>query len=541
MPDRCLPRDVLLTADAMRKADRTTIEDFGLPGFTLMETAGRGATSAILRRYGPAETIRAFIICGKGNNGGDGLVVARHLAERGARVHVACTAPPEDLRDDPAHNLELLQSLANSPGSAADNLTLSTCDRVEALEAQAAAVQPSLYVDAMLGTGLTSEVREPLRGMVEWLNGQEEKVTALDIPTGLHSDTGAALGVCVRADQTATMASMKAGLVVGDGAQYAGEIDIVDIGMPRYILSRVSRDAGCAFRTSDEDLCRWWPERANDAHKYSVGMTVVVGGAPGYIGAPVMASRAAARAGSGYVACACPESIESTLAQKMTSIPTLALPEWEDGLAPDIHDTLSDRLDKARALLVGPGLGRKSMTQSSICDFLSETDLPAVIDADGLNAIAGVLGAEDGNLEPNGRWILTPHAGEFKRLAGEDVDFSDRIGVAQAYAKRWNVVLLLKGHPSVVASPDGTTFVGGAGGPSLAVAGTGDVLAGLCAGFLAQGLQPIHAAAAGMHLGGAAADRYATHSDARTMQATDVLDEVAKAAYEICGTSKASR
>ncbi|HHP7239894.1 NAD(P)H-hydrate dehydratase [Longibacter sp.] len=537
MPDHRSPRDILLTAEAMREADRITIQDFGLPGFTLMETAGRNATSSILDRFGPADTMRAVILCGKGNNGGDGLVVARCLAEAGAHVHVVCTASHDAMRDDPAHNFTLLAKLSEAEGDVAERLTLTQYDDVEALDAEANAFRPTLYVDAMLGTGLTSEVREPIRSLVEWLTRQTEPVAAIDIPTGLHSDTGNVLGVCVHADQTVTMASIKAGLVVGHGSIHAGEVEVVDIGMPRHVLDGVATGPGCAFRTTDADLRSWWPERSRDAHKYSVGMTLVVGGAPGYTGAPIMASLAAARAGSGYVACACPESIQPTLAQNLTAIPTIPLPEWEAGLAPEMVTTLAEPLEKARALLVGPGLGRERETQSSIQSFLATIEHPAVIDADGLNAIAGSLGAEDTDLTPNGRWILTPHGGEFRRLAQEKVDLSDPVRTAQTYARRWNVVLLLKGHPSVVAAPDGTTFVGGTGGPALAVAGTGDVLAGLCAGFLAQGLDPVLAAAAAMHLGGAAADRYAEQADPRTLLATDLLDLLPAAAQACVGSS----
>lgn len=532
MPDRS-PQHILLTADAMREADRITIEDFGLPGFTLMETAGRGATEAIMNRYGPATDLRVLILCGKGNNGGDGLVVARHLAERGARVHVACTASADEMRDDPAHNLTLLRRLRDALPADGERLTLSVIDGADALASEAADLQPSLCIDALLGTGLTSEVREPIRSLVHWLNQQAAPTVALDVPTGLHSDHGSVLGACVEADLTVTMAAMKAGLVAGDGAHHTGDVEVVDIGMPGYVLDRVASSAGCAVRTTDADVRDAWPQRDTRAHKYSVGMTIVVGGAPGYTGAPVMASQAAARAGSGYVACACPASIQPALAQKMTTIPTLALPEDDGALAPDLADTLADRLDKARAVLVGPGLGQANATGAAVRDFLAHLSLPAVVDADGLNALAGHFGTDGRPFEPDGQWILTPHAGEFQRLVGSEVDLTDRIDVTQTYAKRWNVVLLLKGHPSVVAAPDGTTFVGSTGGPALATAGTGDVLAGLCAGFLAQGLTPVRAAAAAMHLGGAAADRYGTHADPRTLQATDLLHEVPPAARSL--------
>lgn len=542
MPTRP-PANVLLTASAMREADRITIEEFGLPGFTLMETAGRGATEAVLDAFGPPEAMRAVIFCGKGNNGGDGLVVARHLVEQGAQVHVVLTSPKAELRDDPAHNLELLETLQENSETARNRLAITRLSDEEtnhgalapSLDELAAEVRPTLYIDALLGTGLTSDVREPIRSVVEWLNRQNAPTVALDIPTGLHSDTGAVLGVCVEADATITMAAMKAGLVVGGGASRTGRVRVVDIGMPRYVLDHVATEPGCALRTNDADLRAWWPQRSVDAHKYSVGMTLVVGGAPGYTGAPVMASQAAARAGSGYVACACPASIQPALAQKMTAVPTISLPEEasDGGLAPGLADVLADRLEKARAALIGPGLGRAPSTQHAVRELLAETDLPLVVDADGLNSIAGVLGSDDSPFSPGGQWILTPHAGELERLVGDSLDLTDRIAVARRYAETWEVVLLLKGHPSVAADPDGRVFVGGAGGPALATAGTGDVLAGLCAGFLAQGLEPIHAAAAAMHLGGRAAEHFAQGADPRTLQATDLLDHLPAAARAV--------
>jgi NAD(P)H-hydrate epimerase len=217
--------------------------------------------------------------------------------------------------------------------------------------------------------------------------------------------------------------------------------------------------------------------------------------------------------------------VQSILAGKMTEIPTVALPDGDDGLQPDaaLH-ALDERMDKARALLVGPGLGRASNTVQFVRDLLRTSDYPIVIDADGLNALTGTLDALADHAA--GRWILTPHAGEFQRLADRDADLTDPIRTAQAYAQRWNCVLLLKGMPSVVAAPDGTAFVNGTGNPALATAGTGDVLAGLCVGLLAQGLAPTHAALCALHLGGAAADRYADRTTRRTMMALDLVHEL---------------
>lgn len=512
----------VLTADAMRDADRITIEDFGLPGFTLMESAGRGAAEVIAEAYGPLANRSVLVLCGKGNNGGDGLVVARHLLARNAVVHVVLTAEPDALRDDAARNLDLLEQLADTDR---DRLQIHTLDTIGDLDALAAGLRPSLLVDALLGTGLTSALREPIRSVAEWLNEQPSPTVALDVPTGLHSDTGAVLGTAVVADRTITMAALKAGLLIGDGPHVAGALDVLEIGIPRHTLARATQSVGCAHLLTDDAIRPWLPRRAHDAHKYTAGMALVVGGAPEYTGAPIMSSRAAARAGAGYVACAAPSTVQPVLAGHMTEIPTRALPDDADGIQPDAAlDTLDDWLDKARALLVGPGLGRAESTAQFARQLLHATPLPTVIDADGLNALAGHM--DDVADHASGRWILTPHAGEFRRLAGDDVDLDNPIRTAQTYAARWNCVLVLKGMPSVVASPDGAVFVNSTGNPALATAGTGDVLAGLCVSFLAQGVPPTQAACCALHVGGAAADRYAAHADGRTMMALDLLDHI---------------
>ena len=526
------PTVPLLTADAMGEADRFTMDEYGLPGFTLMESAGREAATVIRNHMDRSTSDTCVVVlCGKGNNGGDGLVVARRLFAMGARVHVVLMSDADALRDDPARNLDLLHHLAREHPEA-DRLTMHTFETLDRMASDLAALAPDLYVDALLGTGLTSALREPIASVVGWLNEQAEPVVALDMPTGLHSDTGAILGDAVRAARTVTMAAPKVGLRLGDGPVIAGTVHIVDIGIPDHVLDRVAGQPGCAQETTDAAVRAWWPERAHDAYKYSAGTVLVVGGAPSYTGAPVMAAKAAARSGAGYVMCACPSSVQPALSAKMTTIPTLGLPTTPDGsLDPSgAMDALGNALDTADALLVGPGLGRSASTQSFVRTLLHDTGRPTVVDADGLNALAGAI--DDLSAHAEGRWLLTPHAGEFQRLAGS-VDLSDRVRTADEYAARWNSTLLLKGRPSLVAQPDGPTYVGGPGSTALATAGTGDVLAGQCAALLAQGVPPTRAAAVALHLGGRAAQRYASDHDPRTMVATDLLDALPVAASSL--------
>ena len=313
-----------LTAEAMRAADRYTIEEYGIPSFTLMEVAGRGCAEHIQEAYGPLDGEAVVVLCGKGNNGGDGLVVARHLLADDVQVYVVLTSVPDELSGDAAQNLSLLRQ--HDGDEAAGALTIEVLDDLDALMDTIDALHPRLYVDALLGTGLTSDVREPMASLVERINERGAPTVAVDVPTGLHSDTGAVLGVAVRADRTVTMAAPKVGLLVGEGPVRAGTIEVVDIGIPPFVLDRVAERPGCVRQTTDAAVRAWWPARRHDAYKYSVGTALVVGGAPQFTGAPVMAAKAAGRNGAGYVSCACPETVQSTLAGSLTTIPTHPFP-----------------------------------------------------------------------------------------------------------------------------------------------------------------------------------------------------------------------
>lgn len=499
----------VLSSEGQRIADQETISGFGLPGNTLMELAGSGAASIIGREFGPLEGKRVAIYCGKGNNGGDGFVVGRWLHARGARVDIL--APSSASTADAAHNLTLLRKVA----AESDRLRIGGFQDDPPAE---------LYVDALLGTGIGSDLREPVLGLVARLNAADRPVVALDVPTGLHPDRGTALGQAVCADLTITMGALKPGLLLGDGPDLAGRVEVVDIGIPAWIMDRAHERSGRLWLTTDAAAGGLLPGRTRQAHKYSVGMALVVGGAPGLTGAPVMASRAAARIGAGYVTCASRASLQPVVAGKLTEIATAGLPETAAGEI-DVQAALAALaapMTRARALLVGPGLGRDPDAAALVRQLVRTSRLPMVIDADGLNALADITD-ELGGLA-RGRWILTPHEGEFRRLAGTDL--TDRTGAVRACARKWDSVLVLKGMPSIVASPAGEVFICATGNPALATAGTGDVLAGLCTGLLAQGLSPTEAAVCAVHVGGAASDRYVTGASGASMMALDMVREL---------------
>ena len=514
MPEATQARP-LLTADAMRAADAHTIDALGIPGRVLMETAGQRAARIIIEEYGPVAGQPVAIACGKGNNGGDGLVVARVLLDHGAHVHVWSPIPASAYSGDAGGNAGVLQRLADAYGSA---LRWTVVDTPEALPGPDKLI-PSVWVDALLGTGLSDAPREPLATLIRRMNAHAAPTVALDVPSGLNSDTGQAHPPTVQADTTVTFGAEKVGLRLGAGPEHAGTIRTVRIGIPQHVLHEHARKSGSAYGTTDAYVQAQWPGRTRQSHKYNVGMALVVGGSAPYAGAPAMAARAAARSGAGYVACAVPESIQQTVASHSPAFPVHAWPNRRSTAAEALHDPL----EKARTLLIGPGLDPEAAAPV-IHSLLDAFEGPVVLDAGALHVVKERLLSNSNAPTP---WVLTPHAGEFATLTGtkpSDLEDASRIHLTQQYAAEWDVTLLLKGYPSVVANPDGRTFVGLAGGPALATAGTGDALAGLLAGFAAQGLAPVDAAACAMHLGGRAAEYVAAQQDARTLTPLDLIE-----------------
>jgi len=518
--------ETVFSTEAMRTADRNTMETFGLPGFALMETAGRGAADAIEAEFGPMAGRSVLVLAGKGNNGGDGFVVARVLAGRGAYVRIVTTATENGATEDTAHNLRLFRQVVEHD----DRLALDAFEDIRQLSAARA---PDLVVDALLGIGVTGALRTPVDALARWINGQPAPVVALDIPTGLGSDTGVAQPDTVRADLTVTMAARKSGLLFNDGPTHAGRIAVVDIGIPPHLMREALDVAGSARRTSDAGIRALLPERPHDAHKYTAGRVVAVAGSHAFTGAAVMASESAARAGAGAVICCTPERARPIVETKLTEVMTVPVAETDEGtIAFDALSTLAERAEPADAVLVGCGLGRHAETQRLVRTLLTKLDGPVVVDADGLNALAGHTDLI--TQYADGQWVLTPHTGELARLigtnpstgSGQTFDTTDRIALVAEWAERWNCVLVLKGMPSVIGTPDGQVFVAGISHPALATAGTGDVLAGMIAGLLAQGLAPRDAALCALHLGGRAAERYAATRQPHSMLTMDLLKEL---------------
>ena len=491
--------------------DQLSIEEFGFPSLTLMENAGRGAADIIERNFGPIRHRTVVICCGSGNNGGDGLVLARTLYNRGATVDVYLLKPPTT--KDAKKNLEFLCMLQDR----------DTGGRLHIIvDPKSISYSADLYVDALFGVGLNRPLEGDVANIVKTLNAVPSPVIALDVPSGLNADTGIPMGEAIQAEMTITFSAYKPGLLLEQGPEYAGNIELVDIGLP--LPSILQQDASqIDWVSTDEAVSSLLPSRSLQTHKYSAGMVLIIGGSDTFSGAPILAARAAARAGAGYVACAVPEQIHGILSTAMTEIPTISLPQSSDGgIDSDTSlSVLNPWLQKANSVVIGPGLGRLPSTESFIHSVFLNTTIPIVVDADALPIATPLLRSTEHTHD----WILTPHAGEFARMTGEH-DVPDRLESAHQWSSTWNCTLVLKGNPTIISHKNKNAVICGTGNAALATAGTGDVLAGLCGGMLAQGCDTLSAAIIACHIGGKTSDLYTLNHHSGTMIALDMYNGI---------------
>ncbi len=512
----------LLTAEEMRELDRRTIEEIGIPGIVLMENAGRGAADLLCRRFAHLLPGPVLVLAGKGNNGGDGYVVARHLLNRGWQVRTVVLAEQEAISGDAGVNLAALLKAEGSVSFAPDEGRLA-----RELGHHGGA---RLVVDALFGTGLSSEVRGRYGDAIDWINAAGVPVVAIDIPSGIDAGTGRILGRGVRATLTATFAFPKIGQVLYPGAQYTGDLETIDIGIP-ISLARTVEDRNLLVEATEAGALA--APRPVTGHKGTFGHLLVVAGSAGKSGAAAMTAEGGVRAGAGLVTVACSESVRKVLEIKLTEVMTATLSAKDGGLSTEAFGDIEGLWADKKALAIGPGLGQAEGTREVVRQVVRACPLPLVVDADGLNALTGGVDLllERGGPTP----VLTPHPGEMARLTGgtvADVE-ADRIGTARAFANRYRVVLVLKGARTVTAFPDGRVRLNGSGNPGMASGGMGDILTGLIGGLLAQGLSPEDAAVLGVYLHGAAGDRLLEHLGDAGMVATDLLQEIPAARREL--------
>ncbi len=499
-----------VTAAMMREMDRRTIEERGVAGVLLMERAGAGATRVALELLGEPGK-RVLLLCGKGNNGGDGFVIARLLAEAGHRPRVLCSFDPGEVRGDAALALEALRAAGG------------VVERPTAEALPPALLEADLVVDALLGTGLSGPVAEPLAAWIRATNAARRPVLAVDLPSGLCADRGVVLGVAIEAAVTVTFALPKLGLLHHPGAAHAGRVVCVDIGIPPDLV-----DEGAAELLEPARVAAMLPPRSPEAHKGDAGRVLLVAGSTGLTGAACLAARGCCRGGAGLVTVAVPSSVcasvETRLLEAMTW-PLACCPAWLDRAS---VPALLERAAGCDALAVGPGLGRMADTLAAVRDLLDDAPCPVVVDADGLLALPEWSPGES----PRPATVLTPHPGEMAVLLDCTVAAvqADRAEAARTAAVRYRAAVVLKGARSVVAAPDGRVAINPTGHPGMASGGMGDVLTGLVAALLGQGLGAYEAACAGAYLHGWAAALAAERLGGEIgILAADVADSLPRA------------
>ncbi len=499
----------IVTSEEMRGMDSFTIEDLGIPGAVLMENAGKGIFHVIEGALEDRKNFRVYIFCGKGNNGGDGYVVGRYLWNEGVNVEFFIAGKETEIKGDARINFDIIKKL-DIPFHFLQNKT----DLLNIPKDL-----PDLVVDALLGTGITGAVYGFMKDVIEFINQLDCPVVSVDVPSGLNADLPAVEGPVVKADITVTMALPKHCHVFYPAKNYVGELYVVDIGIPHSRLNDENVKIQIIEATDIQ-----MPGRAEDTHKYLVGKVAVLAGSTGFTGAATLCSEAALHAGAGLVILGIPGSLNPILEMKMTEV--ITRPYGKDILESASDPAIQDLLGWGDILAIGPGLGRSKSTQQAIVDILNNFEKPAVVDADALFALAQ---HPELLTKPHPDWILTPHHGEFYRLLNgvDKEDFKTHfVFLAQEYAVKHQLVLMLKGAPSLVAAPDGQVYVNSTGNPGLASGGTGDVLTGLTAGLRGQGMDSVTAAYTAHYIHGLCADEIVEKTSTYTLTAGQLINEL---------------
>jgi len=508
----------LLTAEEMQQLDRTAIKDLGIPGVVLMENAGLRVLETIYQIVGDPNGKKVVIFAGKGNNGGDGFVVARHLLNAGAEVKVLLFADIGEISGDAKINLNVLLAMGHKvfPVNNPNSLNI----------VKLGTAYTDLVVDAIFGTGFKGSVPEHYANIIEIINNSGKPVVSVDIPSGLEANSGLVHGACIRATATVTFAHAKIGLLVQQGPEYAGKLTVADISIPPGLAQKQGIKR---FLVTDELIRGIIPARKPEGHKGTYGRVLVVGGSQGLSGAAVLASTAALRAGAGLVTLAVPVGLHDLMEIKLTEVMTRPLPQTEDlCIGTEALAVVREMVENSDVLALGPGLSTGDSTVEFVRQLLPGLQKPAVIDADGLNALVGASEIMD---DCAAAVVMTPHPGEMARLMGIKTGEvqNNRVEVCLEAAKRWKAVMVLKGNRTIIAHPDGTLYVNPTGNPGMATGGTGDVLTGIIAGLLGQGLSALEAAVAGVYFHGLAGDLAAAGKGMISLAAGDLLDYLPQA------------
>ena len=496
----------IVTRKTAREIDRRTIEEFGVPSLVLMENAGRAVARVVMDEYPSAE--RIAVVCGAGNNAGDGFVAARHLASAGKNTSVYLAEKRRKYKGDAKTNLEALFAAGADVRELGGRLPR--------------AKDADVIVDAVFGTGLDRDITGFYEKLVKFMNGSGKPVVSADIPSGLDSDTGRPLGAAVRADVTVTFAHAKLGMCLHPRVGLSGKIYVADITTPRDLERNIPHELATFGECAE--LIR---KRDPDSHKGTFGHLLVFAGSPGKSGAAVLCAAAALRAGSGLVTLGVPRSVSQAVEEKTTEVMSVTLADSKDGTFGEeaCEEAIEHLKNGKTALALGPGISTSHGAGELVRTLVRECPVPMVLDADALNVIS---------LDPSvltkakNPVIVTPHPGEMARLCGSDTKRvqADRVGTAAGFSEKYGCHTVLKGARTVTATPEGKVFINPTGNPGMASGGTGDVLAGVIAGLLAQEYSCAEACVLGVFIHGHAADLLLEETGTFGFTASEISDKI---------------
>ena len=522
----------LVTAEQMQQIDKETIESFGIPGRTLMESAGRGAYTMLVQTIPDISSKKIGIVAGRGNNGGDAYVVARYLMEKNIHTDIFILGAKNKITGDAKANLDLVEKLIkNKPTASKTNASITEITDPNSLKKnRSKLLHHDIFVDGIFGTGLNSDVRGFFKDIIELLNKNKKPIFSIDIPSGLSADTGKPCGVSINAAATATFAHPKPGHILHPGDKFTGELEVVDIGIPEYITEKYNPALNLL---EEKDIKILFPQRDSESHKGNFGHVFILAGSPGKTGAAALAANAAMRCGTGLVTLGISNSLNASVEPQVTESMTCPLPDDNTGiLTESAFEKIIETAKDKDAIAIGPGIGTQKATKNLIEKLIMNLDIPMIMDADCLNLISEnpeILKQAKSDI------ILTPHPGEMARLASittKDIQ-NNRLDSAINFSAEFGITLVLKGANTIISLANKKAHICPTGNPGMASGGMGDVLTGMIAGFKAQGFSSENASIAGAYIHGLCGDILAEQSGEFGFLASDMVKIIPKAISQI--------
>lgn len=506
----------IFTVEQAAEIDRKTEKDYGVSGRVLMENAGKASAERVKALAGELNIRDITIICGKGNNGGDGFVCARYLKKAGFSVKTFLIGRKRDVKGDARKALD----------ASAKTIPLSEISSSNAQKLKSEISSAGLLVDAVLGTGAKGPLKSPVSDVIELISASGKPAVSIDVPSGLDGNSGSAASLCVKAVETVTMGFYKLGLLLNRGPEFAGRVSVADIGFPDEIINQTNPEAVLLCRENTGGLL---PGRPENAHKGSMGRVFILGGSIGYTGAAILSAKAAMRSGCGLVYLGAPRTLNPILETALAEAITRPLPETESvtvGL--EAEGAIAEIMETADSLALGPGLGQHPETSALVKKIILTSKKPMVIDADAINSLKGDASILGNKQSPA---VLTPHPGELAGLLGKTVNeiLFDPVRLLKALAAKHDIIAVMKQARTIIAAPDGGVFINPTGNPGMATGGSGDVLTGMLASFIARGMEPLEAAKLGVFLHGTAGDIAACKLTRESMTAGDIIDSLPEA------------